>query len=146
MTPRRGPAAALLVAGLTVAVFLGGLLENIAESGAPDLLGSIGLIGIVTFLLFPLMGLLLVRHQPSNAVGWLLLGIGLSVFLIFNSGHFAATAATHYHGPLPITQVFVVLSGTIWLPFVLMLLLFLLDIIFGFPFGGSLIAVGERPC
>ena len=125
MTPRRGPAVALLLAGLTIAIFLGGVLENVAESGAPDLLGSIGLIGVVTFLLFPLMGLLLVRHQPSNAVGWLLLGIGLSVFLIFNSGHFAATAATHYHGPLPISQVFVVLSGTIWLPFVLMLLLFL---------------------
>ena len=125
MTPRRGPAVALLLAGLTVAVFLGGLLENMAESGAPNLAGSIGLIGIVTFLLFPLMGLLLVRHQPSNAVGWLLLGIGLTVYLIFNSGHFAATVATHYHGPLPLNQVFVVLSGTIWLPFVLMLLLFL---------------------
>src|SRR5256714_8056859 len=121
----RIPIPALLIAGLTVAVFLGGLLENIAESGAPDLLGSIGLIGVVSFLLFPLMGLLLVRRQPSNPVGWLLLGIGLSVYLIFNSGHFAATVATHSHGPLPLNQVFVVLSGTIWLPFVLMLLLFL---------------------
>src|SRR5256714_1151017 len=128
----RIPIPALLIAGLTVAVFLGGLLENIAESGAPDLLGSIGLIGVVTFLLFPLMGLLLVRRQPSNPVGWLLLGIGLSVFLIFNSGHFAATAATHYHGPLPLSQVFVVLSGTIWLPFILMLLLFLPMLPFSF--------------
>src|SRR5438105_9398603 len=125
MTPRRGPAVALLLAGLTVAVFLGGLLENMAESGAPTLAGSIGLIGIVTFLLFPLMGLLLVRHQPSNAVGWLLLGIGLTVYLIFGSGDFALAAQTHYHGPLPVSQVFAVLAGTTWIPFILMLLLLL---------------------
>src|SRR2546423_13283486 len=108
MTPRRGPAVALLLAGLTVAVFLGGLLENMAESGAPNLPGSIGLIGLVTFLLFPLMGLLLVRHQPSNAVCWLLLGFVLTGYLIFNSGHFSAAAATHYHGPLPLNPVFLV--------------------------------------
>ncbi|HEX9095399.1 MAG TPA: hypothetical protein VF990_04775 [Candidatus Dormibacteraeota bacterium] len=122
---RRIPVVALLIAGLTVAVFLGGLLENIATQGAPDLPGFIGLLGIITFLLFPVMGVLLVRNQASNAIGWLLLGIGLTVFVIFNSGHFAVTAATHYRGPLPISQVFEVLAGTVWLPFILMLLLFL---------------------
>jgi len=127
MTVRGRPRlfAALLIAGLTVALFLGGVLDNLATSGAPGLPGAIGLIGIVTFLIFPSMGLLLVRHQSSNAIGWLLLGIGLSVFLIFNSGHFAAAAAAHYRGPLPITQVFLVLAATVWLPFILMLLLFL---------------------
>ena len=105
MTVRRSriPVTALLIAGLTVALFLGGVLDNLATSGAPGLPGAIGLIGIVTFLIFPSMGLLLVRHQSSNAIGWLLLGIGLSIFLIFNSGHFAAAAAAHYRGPLPIT-------------------------------------------
>jgi signal transduction histidine kinase len=121
----RTPVAALLIAGVTVAAFLGGVLDNIATLGAPDLLGFIGLVGIITFLLFPLMGLLLVRHQPSNAIGWLLLGIGLTVFLIFNSGHFAAIAAANYRGPLPISQVFALLAGTTWIPFILMLLLFL---------------------
>ena len=121
----RIPVPALVIASLTFATFLGGVLDNIATSGVPNLLGFIGLIGIITFLIFPLMGLLLVRHQPSNAIGWLLLGIGLTVFLIFNSGHVAAAAAAHYRGPLPISQVFAVFAGTIWVPFILMLLLFL---------------------
>lgn len=121
----RIPIPALVIAGLTVAIFLGGIIDNMATSGLPNLLGAIGLVGIITFLMFPLMGLLLVRHRSSNAVGWLLLGIGLTVFLIFNSGHAALAAATHYRGPLPISQVFSVLAGTIWVPFILMLLLFL---------------------
>jgi signal transduction histidine kinase len=115
---------ALVIAGLTVAIFLGGVISSIDATGTPDLLGFIGLIGIITFLVFPVMGLLLVRRQPSNAVGWLLLGIGLTIYLIFNSANFAAGLAPN-QALLPLSQVFAFLTGTAWIPFILMLLLFL---------------------
>src|SRR5690348_9396835 len=99
---RPGRPLAALIAALTVAIFVTGVVKHVIDAGAPSLLDSLGLVGIVTFLLFPVMGLLLVRRQPSNAVGWLLLGIGLAVFIIFNSGDFASV---HYRGPLPISQV-----------------------------------------
>jgi signal transduction histidine kinase len=121
----RIPVRALIIAGITVAVFGGGVLINVGGMGAPDLLGVIGLIGVVTFLAFPVMGLLVARHQPTNAVGWLLLGIGLSIYLIFNSANFAAFGVVHYRGLLPFSQVFGFLTGTVWIPFILMLLLFL---------------------
>jgi signal transduction histidine kinase len=119
---RLGRPLAALIAGLTVVIFVAGVVKHAIDTGAPGLLDWLGLVGIVTFLLFPVMGLLLVRRQPSNAVGWLLLGIGLAVYLIFNSGDFASA---HYRGPLPISQVFGILNATTWIPFILMLLLFL---------------------
>ena len=120
----RFPVPAVLIAGLTVAMFLAGVLKHMLESGTPDLQGFLGLVGIITFLVFPLMGLVLVRHQPSNAVGYLLLGIGLGIFVIFNSAGFANGLAP-YQPLLPVSQLFAFLTGTGWIPFLLMLLLFL---------------------
>ncbi len=71
------------------------------------------------------MGLVLVRRRPSNAVGWLLLGIGLNVYVVFNSGNYAAVARSGYHGPLPIAEFFALLAANAWISFILMLLLFL---------------------
>ena len=124
----RIPIPALLIAGLTVAMALSGLLLH--QGGfRPDLVGVIttvfSLIGIFSFLAFSAMGLLLVRNRPQNAVGWLLLGIGLNVYLIFNSANYAQLAIVKHHAPLLVGQVFAVLAGTVWIPFVLMLLLFL---------------------
>src|ERR1700737_2612278 len=120
----RFPIPALVIAGLTVAMFLAGVLKHMLDSGTPDLPGFLGLVGNVTFLVFPLMGLVLVRHQPLNAIGWLLLGIGLGIFLIFNSAGFANGLAP-YQPLLLLSQIFAFLTGTAWIPFVLMLLLFL---------------------
>jgi signal transduction histidine kinase len=105
-------------------MFLAGVLRHMLDAGTPDLPGFLGLVGIITFLVFPLMGLVLVRHQPSNAVGWLLLGIGLGIFVIFNSAGFAVGLAP-YQALLVVSQVFAFLTGTAWIPFLLMLLLFL---------------------
>jgi signal transduction histidine kinase len=124
----RIPIPALVIAGLTVAVLLVGVLPNLTGANGlslTDLTSLVGLIGVFSFLLFPVMGLLLVRHQPSNVVGWLLLGIGLNIYVIFNSAKFAASALAHLHGPLPVGEIFAVFAGTAWIPFILMLLLFL---------------------
>ena len=124
----RIPIPALVIAGLTVAILLGGLLRTVSDASGSNLTDPtsvIGLIGVLSFLLFPAMGLLLVRHQPSNVVGWLLLGIGLNVYVLFNSANFAAVALDQLHAPVPVAQVFGVLAGTAWVPFILMLLLFL---------------------
>jgi signal transduction histidine kinase len=124
----RIPIPALVIAGLTVAIALSGLLLH--QGGFPqDLTGVMttvfSLIGIFSFLAFSAMGLLLVRSRPHNAVGWLLLGIGLNVYLIFNSANYAELAIVEHRAPLLLGQVFAVAAGTVWIPFVLMLLLFL---------------------
>ena len=122
------PVPAVILAGLTVAMSLSGLLLH--QGGfSPGLIGLIttvlSLIGIFSFLAFTAMGLLLVRARPSNAVGWLLLGIGLNVYLIFNSANYAQFAMVEHRAPLLAGQIFAVLARTVWIPFVLMLLLFL---------------------
>ena len=128
MRPRSGiPIPAFVIAGLTVAICLSGLALH--QGGfSPGLIGGIGsvigLIGLFTFLAFTAMGLLLVRNRPSNAVGWLLLGIGLNVYLIFNSPNYAQFAIVEHHAPVLVGEVFAFLARTVWIPFVLMLLLF----------------------
>jgi signal transduction histidine kinase len=117
----------MVIAGLTVAVFLSGLILHQGRLAGPNPIATIGnflpLIPISSFLTFTAMGLLLVRHRPSNPVGWLLLGIGLNIYLIFNSANYATVAQQGY--ALPAGQVFAFLAGTAWIPFTLMLLLFL---------------------
>jgi len=125
----RIPIPALGVAGLTVGILVSGLLLHQGGVGGLDVIGVIGviisLIGIGSFLAFPAMGLLLVRHKPSNAVGWLLLGIGLNIYLIFNSSNYAWFFLVQHPGAALAGKVFAVLAGTVWIPFILMLLLFL---------------------
>ncbi len=123
----RGWVTALAISGLTVAVFVSGILLHRGHIGGPNILATVlnalSLIAIGTFLAFPAMGLLLVRHRPGNAIGWLLLGLGLNIYLIFNTANFAVLAQ---QGNVPVVgAVFAFFAGTAWIPFTLMLLLFL---------------------
>jgi len=126
---KRIPTLALVLAALTLAIAISGLFLHRGGLGGADLISVVvalvSLIGIFNFLAFTAMGLLLVRNRPSNTIGWLLLGIGLNVYLIFNSANYAQFALVEHHGPLLVGQIFAVLAGTVWIPFILMLLLFL---------------------
>jgi signal transduction histidine kinase len=82
-------------------------------------------IGFVTCLAYPAMGLLIIRQQPRNAIGWLLLGIGLNTYVLFIDQGYAVFALIRHPGTLPAAQLFVWLGMWAWLPFILMLLLFL---------------------
>ena len=116
---RRIRLVGLALAGLCVLLAVADLAVSAANGRGVDLPS----VGFVTFLAFPAMGLLLVRHLPANRIGWLLLGIGLNVYLLFGNEDFAQFALTHH--ALQIAAVFEWLFGIAWLPFVLMVLLFL---------------------
>jgi signal transduction histidine kinase len=120
---RRIPAAALILAGLTSVIALVDVIASGLNGRHPDLQA----IGLITFLAFPAMGVLLVARLPSNPVGWLLLGIGLNTYLLFGLEDYAVLALITYPGivPLPLGHFFEWLSGVLWVPFILMVLLFL---------------------
>ena len=62
----RIPRPALVIVGLTLLIGVGAVIVNVANGHELTLLA----IGVVTFLAFPVMGLLVLRQQPGNAVGW----------------------------------------------------------------------------
>ena len=61
----RIPIPALILVVLTILVAVEAILVNVANGRELQVLS----IGLVTFLAFPVMGLLVIRQQPSNAVG-----------------------------------------------------------------------------
>ena len=117
----RIPLPALILVVLTILVAVEAILVNVANGRELQVLS----IGLVTFLAFPVMGLLVIRQQPSNAVGWLLLGIGLNTYLIFGNEDYAAFALITHPGSIPGGHVFAWLSVVAWIPLILMVLLFL---------------------
>ena len=120
---RRIPWPALALGALTLITAILDVVVSGLNGRHPDLQA----IGLITFLAFPATGLLLVARLPSNPVGWLLLGIGLNTYLLFGLEDYAVLALITYPGivPLPIGRFFEWLSGVLWVPFVLMVLVFL---------------------
>ena len=117
----RIPIPALLIAGLTLAEALGGVAISRALGGG----FGFGAVGVITFLAFPAMGLLVVRQQPKNPIGWLLLGIGLNVYLMFSAEDYAAFAVLRHPGALPAGEAATWIAGWIWIPFAVMVILLL---------------------
>ncbi len=98
----------MLVAGLVFEV-----LGTAQASGSWEEGGLVGdLIFVVTFSLFPIVGLVLATRRPSNAIGWVMLGIGVA---------FGLSALTTYgpyaleHG-LPGAAATIALSSWLWVP------------------------------
>ncbi len=98
----------MLVAGIVLEV-----LGTAQASGNWEGGGLVGdLIFVVTFSLFPIVGLVLATKRPSNAIGWVMLGIGVA---------FGLSAATTYgpyalaHG-LPGAAATIALSSWLWVP------------------------------
>src|SRR2546423_9825587 len=85
---QRLPPAAVGLATLAVLTAIADVVVNALNGGRPTLQG----LALITFLAFPAMGLVLVRHRPRNPVGWLLLGIGVNTYLTFGSEDYAAFA------------------------------------------------------
>lgn len=67
---------ALILLELIVSVTFGVL--DIGEGGSASL-GDLGFLGPV--MLFPIIGLLLASRRPENALGWVMLGIGVAGLL-----------------------------------------------------------------
>jgi signal transduction histidine kinase len=116
----RFPIPALVITALTVALAIGAASLRVAIGGG----NIVQSIAFVSLLAFPAMGLLVIRHRPTNAIGWVLIGIGLNVFVLFLTSDYAPFLVRH-PGALP-AGAFVAWVGTwSWEPFILMVLLFL---------------------
>jgi hypothetical protein len=59
-----------------------------------------------------LLGVLVARRQPWNPEGWLLLGLGIVVITVFDSGLYAVLDYRRHQGQLPLGQIAVFLQGT----------------------------------
>ena len=120
MKPRI-PIAALGVVILTFALAVGTVLVGWANRTPIDVTS----VALITFLAFPAMGLLILRSRPRHPIGWLLLGIGADIYLSFISNEYAYLALVRHPGVLPFGQAMAWISGWLWIPFALMVLLFL---------------------
>ena len=114
---RRLPVAplGLALAALTLVIGLGGVLLNLADHNALDVAG----IAVLTFLAFPAMGLLILRYRPGHIIAYLLLGISVNIYFIFVAGPYARFALVRHPGSLPFGEAIAWMSGWIWLPFAL---------------------------
>jgi signal transduction histidine kinase len=107
---------------LIVALYVGGFalqaLSNPAEGGTSW--GSGGLGAGLTYLamttLFPVAGAFITHSQPRNAVGWVLLGIGLAWGLDHLFNGFAAFAWLAHHRLVTAAHVAVQLDQWTWIP------------------------------
>ena len=60
-----------------------------------------------------LLGMLVVRRQPRNPEGWLLLGPAVWVMVVLDSGLYAVFDYRIHHGHLPLGYIADLLRGTI---------------------------------
>ena len=113
------PALAIAMIVVTLAEAIGGSAISAANTGRLDPTAAIGIIG---FLSFPAMGLLILHRDRRHLIGWLLLAVGVNVYVIFGSADYAEFALRH-PGSIPFGEAVAWISGWGWIPFVLMILL-----------------------
>jgi hypothetical protein len=71
---------------------------------------------VLVMAVFPLVGLLIVRRQPRNTVGWLLLGVGLVWAVGGATDNYARYGLLINPGSLPEPAVAAVINAVIWAP------------------------------
>src|SRR5438132_790858 len=85
---------------------------NVNWSGS----GIVGFLTNAPLLGFPIVGLLLALKRPRNAIGWIMLGIGVSMALPFDG--YAHYALLTRGGTLPGGAFAESLSGPTWIPLI----------------------------
>ena len=119
MSPRAAARLAWSLAGLSVAMFVGGcLLTVLSLSDAPATSASGdwgtasqlgGLLLFLPFLAFPLVGALIASRRPRNPIGWICLAAGLFWMLIVLGDSLPLD-----FGPYPVTIY--ALTQWLWVP------------------------------
>src|SRR5437867_2388074 len=89
-------------------------------------LAGFGLFGIVVVTSFSVLGALIAAHRPSNPIGWLFCGIGLSFGLAALSPEWATSAFVERPGMLPFGGFMSWLATFTWSPGILVLFTFLI--------------------
>src|SRR3989442_15022255 len=116
------PALAIAMVLVTLAEAIGGAAISAANTSRLDPTAAIGFIG---FLAFPAMGLLILQRHRRHPIGWLLLAVGVNVYVIFGSADYAEFALIRRQGSIPFGEAVAWISGWGWIPFILMVLLFI---------------------
>lgn len=65
-----------------------------------------------------ILGMLVARRQPRNPEGWLLLGLGLGVMVVFDSGLYAVLDYRVHDGRLPLGEAAVFLHDSLRAPLI----------------------------
>jgi thiosulfate reductase cytochrome b subunit len=89
-------------------------------------LASFGLFGIVVVTSFSVLGALIAAHRPSNPIGWLFCGVGLSFGLAALSTEWATSAFVERPGMLPFGGFMSWLGTFTWSPGILVIFTFLI--------------------
>jgi signal transduction histidine kinase len=89
-------------------------------------LAGFGLFGIVVVISFSVLGALIAAHRPSNPIGWLFCGVGLSFGLAALSTEWATSAFVERPGMLPFGGFMSWLGTFTWSPGILVLFTFLI--------------------
>ena len=89
-------------------------------------LAGFGLFGIVVVTSFSVLGALIAAHRPSNPIGWLFCGIGLSFGLAALSTEWATSAFVERPGMLPFGGFMSWLGTFTWSPGIIVLFTFLI--------------------
>jgi signal transduction histidine kinase len=119
------------VAAVSVALLIGALvLAYLNRHRVPaDLAGwdFSGVLGVVTYLAVPVVGLVLASQRPGNRIGWLFLAAGLALGLNSFSAEYGLRALVVAPGSLPAGRAAVWLANWIWVvPFAMFALVLLL--------------------
>jgi signal transduction histidine kinase len=119
------------VAAVSVALLIGAIvLEYLARHRVPaDLAGwdFSGVLGQVTYLAVPVVGLVLASQRPHNRIGWLFLAAGLALGLNSFSAEYGLRALVVAPGSLTAGRSAAWLANWIWVvPFAMFALLLLL--------------------
>lgn len=116
------------LASPTTAAVLGGLilivvaalvvLSLLNHDPDTDLANNVQPIG--NFLAFAVVGFLVARRQPQNAIGWILLAIALCFLLSLVGSTYSVIDYRLHHGTLPLGWLAITL-GTLWVPWIVLL-------------------------
>ena len=113
-------AAALLCPFASIPLVI--LIDRATSSGGPSVVGLFALLGLA----FAVVGVVVARRQPRNAIGWLLLGASLAMTLGTVAPQYAYLDYTIHHDNLPLGPVAVMLSQAWVYSFILLPLILLL--------------------
>jgi len=106
-------AAVTVVAG--IAQFWLAFARGSAVPGLPAVTGN-DIVAGLPFLVFPLVGAVVVSRQPGNAIGWLFCASGFITVIANLAGEYAFAGLVPGHRPLPAAGLAVWLSYWIWVP------------------------------
>jgi signal transduction histidine kinase len=110
--------AAVAIASSLVVQVVFAILNRHPSGGPTNGWSSSGLVGVLVsspLLGFPIVGFLLALKRPSNAIGWLMLGVGLSVAIPF--GGYARYALLTHPGA-PWGGIAAAIDGASWVPLI----------------------------